>query len=115
MSEDSTRTAEVYETFVQRYADKRSKFLQIIHSYVDSRFTIGSVAEVEWQWPIFYSLLGVNRKYLTPIVFKALVFLKVNSSYWNQNTVPEALRMTKTKRTSERIFADDEHEELQYY
>lgn len=77
--------------------------------YIDTRFICGSVCEVERLWSVCKALLGVNRMSVTPIIFEALIFLKVNTEYWDQLMVCEAMCMTRTKRTSERVNAEEEH------
>ncbi len=45
-------------------------------------FILGSAAEVERLWSVAKNVLKDNRKSMTPLLFEALLFLKVNNSYW---------------------------------
>ena len=65
---------------------------------------------MERLWSTCKSLLGLNRKFITPIVFEAIIFLKMNAEYWSLSTVSEAMRMTRSYLLSERINADSEHD-----
>lgn len=70
---------------------------------------MGSLAEVERLSLIFKSLFGLKHKSLILLVFEAMIYLKINASYWNQSMVSEAMCMTKTKRTRERVVVNEDH------
>jgi hypothetical protein len=43
---------------------------------------------------------------MTPMVFEALIFLKVNHRFWNQDLVCTAIAMAKTERSKEHLKRD---------
>jgi hypothetical protein len=56
--------------------------------YINVDFILGSAAEVERLWSICkYILTNQQRKSLTPLLFEALTFLKVNKRFWNLSMV----------------------------
>ena len=74
---------------------------------------IGSAAEVEHLWLVARYLLTTQRASLTPIVFEAVLFLKFNSSLWDEKTAQEAysivIREQKEKRLANMLkWAEDE-------
>ncbi len=54
-----------------------------VYDYMDSAIIIVSVAEVERLWRIDKYVATVNRWLATPMIFEALVFLKVNERYYD--------------------------------
>ena len=54
-------------------------------------FIIGSTAEIERIWSISKNIQRNNRRSMERILFEALIFLKVNRSYWNIESVQAAL------------------------
>ena len=48
-------------------------------------------------------ILVDQRKGMTPQMFEALLFLKVNERFWNQDLVIEALKHAKTERSDDRL------------
>ena len=51
--------------------------------YKNVDFICGSAAEVERIWSICKYILTNIRSRMTPSLFEALVFLKVNNDYWD--------------------------------
>lgn len=51
-----------------------------------------------------------TRKSMTPIIFEALVFLKVNTKYWDLKLVYEAMKVTRSVRVQQKLDEDAEHE-----
>jgi hypothetical protein len=51
---------------------------------------IGSAAEVERLWSIARYLLTTLHSQLSPILFEALLFLRLNCTLWNERTVQMA-------------------------
>lgn len=49
--------------------------------YVKCNFIIGFVAEVERLWSIASYVLAENRRYITPQMFEAFMFLEFNDSF----------------------------------
>ncbi len=46
---------------------------------------------------------------MTPLVFEAVLFLKVNWSYWSDITVKEAMDELQSERIQQRLAEDTEH------
>lgn len=61
-------------------------------------------------------MLTNQRNRLTPYLFEAIMFLKVNRRFWDQQLVSEAYKMQRTERSNQR-YEDDEAVEvfLNYY
>ena len=58
--------------------------------YKNIDFICGCAAEVERLWSICKYILTNVRSRLTPNLFEALVFLKVNHEYWDARSVQVA-------------------------
>ncbi len=48
-------------------------------------------------------MLTDNRKSMTPRLFEAVLFLKVNSTYSNERTVKEAMDEVKSEKVPNRL------------
>ena len=73
--------------------------------YVNCDFIFGSAAQVEWLWSLAKSILTNQRSSLTPHLFEALLFLKVNKRFWEDNRalIREAIRVARHRATSGRV------------
>ena len=109
-NKDRKQARTIETTFVEQVARKRSNSIQKSNDYVDLRFICGSVAIVERLWSTCKSLLKLDSKSITLIVFEAIIFLRMNTDYWSLSTVSEAMKMTRIHRKFERINADSEHD-----
>ena len=69
--------------------------------YHNCDFILGSVAEVERLWSLCKYVFTEIRQALTPETFEAIIFLKVNREYWNQNVVTRAYRNYTKRNESE--------------
>ncbi len=49
---------------------------------------------------------------MTPLVFEVVLFLKVNSTYWNECTVKEAMEKVKSEKVQNRLKKDTQHPQL---
>ena len=58
--------------------------------YKNVDFICGSAAEVERLWSICKYILSNVRSRLTPNLFEALIFLKLNRDYWDASSVQVA-------------------------
>lgn len=72
-----------------RIAYKRCKTTCSDVKYRDFSLILGSVAIIERLGSIAGKILTDHRKEITPIVFEALLFLRMNVDYWNVPTVKE--------------------------
>ncbi len=80
--------------------------------YVNCDFILGSAAEVERLWSVAKNILKDNRKSMTPLLFEALLFLKVNNSYWGLELVCEAVKTARSAKVKARIQEDAEQAEI---
>jgi hypothetical protein len=81
--------------------------------YHNADFILASAAEVERLWSIAKYILVDQRKGMTPQMFEALLFLKVNARFWNQSLVSDALSSAKTSRSEDRLSKLLEQQEIQ--
>jgi len=95
-------------SFLQRYA-KRAKTSCTDDEYINCDFILGSAAEVERLWSTCKYILCENRMRLSPQLFEALAFLKVNSRLWDAQMVIEATCSTRINRASARLSAHEAH------
>ena len=64
---------------------------------------IGSAAEVEHLWSIARYILTTSRTKMAPIVFEAILFLRMNRALWDERTVMEALVAVRADQKDERL------------
>jgi hypothetical protein len=64
---------------------------------------IGSAAEVERLWSVARYILITSRTKMAPIVFEAILFLRVNCALWDERTVMEALLAVRADQKDERL------------
>ena len=60
------------------------------NTYCNCDFILGSAAEVERLWSHAELIMRDNRRHISPILFEALLFLKVNRRFWGASLVEEA-------------------------
>ncbi len=80
--------------------------------YISSDFILVSVAEIERLWLLAKSVPADNRKSMTPPLFEAVLFLRVNSTYWNEYAVKEAMGKVKSEKGQNRLKEDAQHQQL---
>ena len=64
---------------------------------------IGSAAEVDCLWLIARYILTTSRTKMAPIVFEAILFLRMNRALWDERTVMEALVAVSADHKDERL------------
>jgi len=64
---------------------------------------IGSAAEVERLWSIARYILTTSRTKMAPIVFEAILFLRMNRALWDERTVMEALVAVRADQKDEHL------------
>ena len=93
-------------------AKKRRKTLEACNNiesrYINLDFILGSVAEVERLWSTAYYILVKNRQKMSPVVFEAIVFLKINEDLWEECDVNEAISRQRSARVDRQITEDEE-------
>lgn len=80
--------------------------------YHDSNFILASAAEVERLWSHAGLVLTKARRGMTPMLLEAILFLKFNRRFWDQNLVSEAYAMNRSARSQKRISDDAEQQDL---
>ena len=115
IGEEVEAAEEEVQTLMKKLKEKKRKrkageFSSKKSEYLNVDFISGSAAEVERLWSICKYILTVNRSGLSPILLEAILFLRINRSFWDIKLVQEAYTNTKEKqRTSrlEREIAED--------
>jgi hypothetical protein len=64
---------------------------------------IGSAAEVERLWSMARYTLTTTRSIMFPIVFEAILFLRMNCVLWDERMVMEALAAVRADKKDERL------------
>lgn len=81
--------------------NKKRKVVGGTKKYINTRFILGSSAEMERVWSIAKYVLPDNRKLMDPIIFESILFLKVNASYWDLGCVQRAMKAAKLSNEEE--------------
>ena len=80
--------------------------------YKNVDFICGSAAEVERLWSTCKYILTNVRSRMTPNLFEALVFLKVNHDYWDERSVQvaydKALKGVQSSKVQSMVNEDEE-------
>jgi hypothetical protein len=100
-------TLNLLEKLERRRKNKRSSSCLDNH-FENVDYIIGSAAEVERVWSVARYVLTTQRMGLTPLMFEALMFLKMNGRFWDQSLVVEAMGMVRTARTVNALAEDDD-------
>ena len=74
-----------------------------VSPYMNVDFIFGSAAEVERLWLIAKYILSNTRSRMTPHLFQALIFLKVNHEYWDCHSVQQAYTEARKQEQSARL------------
>ena len=69
-----------------------------ITKYIYCDFSLGSSAEAERLFSLANFVMAQHRQRMTPEIFEAIVFLKLNSDYWDAETVRIALTDVRRHR-----------------
>lgn len=75
--------------------------------YIDTNYIIGSVAAVEMICSIAELIDFDNRKLMKPIVFESIMFLCINRSVLNIDTVRRAMPGNNITRVAEEVMEDE--------
>eukprot|EP00171_Calliarthron_tuberculosum_P001364 IDg1364t1 len=100
----SSRSSRQSEGISERLR-KRQKLSASNDGYIDTRFLLGSVAEVERLFSVAKNVLTENRRSMTPRLFEAIVFLRVNCRFWDASLVSRAVSMVATQNSAPRLNA----------
>ena len=118
---DMTEATEQGEnsSFASRFRDKIKKrkagVLEKTQAspYINVDYICGSAAEVERLWSLCKYILTNTRSRMTPNLFEALVFLKVNHDHWDASSVQlaytHATKDSQSEKVGTMINEDDEY------
>ena len=81
--------------------------------YVNCNFVYGSSARVEWLWSLAKHTLTNHRGRMSPLLFECLLFLKVNSQFWDDELIIKALHQSKDANLAKRLQQVQLHNDLQ--
>ena len=74
-------------------SNKRKRMQSVTQeNYINFDYILGSVAEVERLWSMARYVLQDQRTIMKPMNLEALLFLKVNSGFWDLRTVAQACK-----------------------
>ena len=80
-------------------------------NYKNVDFILGLAAEVDRLWSIARYVITDLRSRLSPVMFEALLFLKVNKDYWDKYLVAEAIKLVTSAKYEEKLKRLNEQEE----
>ena len=63
-----------------------------VYNYGNADFILSSAAVVERLWSLADKILDGARNNTTPIVVEALLFLRCNRSFWDEETIVQAYK-----------------------
>ena len=72
--------------------------------YENANFLLASAADVERVWSVARYLLTTQKSRMSPKLFKCMMFLKYNVTYWSVETVRDAVPVL-TKEMKEKAVA----------
>ena len=82
------------------------------YNYGNVDFVLSSAAVVERLWSLADEIVDGARNNTTPIVVEALLFLRYNRSFWDEETVAQAhkaVQKSLSKKVTTFIDEDDAH------
>lgn len=97
---------------VERLNLRKRRRFNDTHKYVNCDFILISAAKVERLWSICKHILRDNRKSMTLLFFKTLLFMKASNSYCGQDIVIKAMKMVQSGNLNARIREDAEQASL---
>ncbi len=98
----------------ERLAQRRGKKAQSsLDEFVNYGFILGSIAEFERLWSLGEHMLTDHRRLMTPQLFEALMFLKMNHRFLDARIVSEAIGGAGFERVNARMDAYEHFAELE--
>ena len=107
-------------TFASRFRDRMKKRKAGVleksqaSPYHNVNYICGSAAEVERLWSLCKYILTNTRSRMTPNLFEALIFLKVNYDYWDAAAVQvaytDALKGSQSDKIVAMVNQDDDYD-----
>jgi hypothetical protein len=86
------------EDYIQQAIKKHRKTGNTQSSYIDCRFLVATTNTVERLFSTSRSIMTYQRSKMSPIMFEAILFLKVNRAFWDLKTVVLAIKKTDESR-----------------
>ena len=80
------------QSFLDTIARKKRRY-EMKNEYINCDFIQGSTAEIERVWSVSKHIMKHTRKSMEPLMFEAILFLKFNREYWNQESVQAAMKI----------------------
>jgi hypothetical protein len=93
--------ASIAKATAHQDSKKRQRMSADQEKYINCDYIIGSVAEVERLWSMAKYVLQDHRSSLSPMHLEALLFLKLNSEYWDLETVNDVCKELDSEEDSE--------------
>lgn len=91
---------------------RKRRRVETDHPYIIIDFIVGSSAEIEHLFSIVGRIIAHHRQNMTPLLFGALVLLKLNRGYWDFCTVITAMGNHQSSQVRDRVLEDSEQQML---
>ncbi len=99
-------------TMAELLTKKKRKRSNDADEYIECNFITGNVAEAERLWSQAKHVTNDLRKYTSPVIVEAMIFLNSNLSYWNGQTIKAAMARSRSSRVQRAIEDDVTHSEM---
>lgn len=86
--------------YKQRLHQWKRRKVMVDVGYLNCGFILGSVAEVERLWSVADNILTDNRMRSTPQLVEAILFLRINSRFWDVELVQEAFELLQREESA---------------
>ena len=100
-STSNTETSSNGDEYYQQLLKRRRLSAEDSTQYIDCSFCVATSNTVERLFSACKHVLTDERKCMSPIMFEALIFLKVNKEFWDLPMVAKAMK-NQEPRGSER-------------
>lgn len=108
-SESTTSENETLSYF-ERIEAKRRRLSSSVTKYLDCRFIPATSCSAERLFSAARWILTCKRKRMSPILFEALLFLKLNRNMWDIKSVASAMKLNPKERYTS-LDSDEFYEE----
>lgn len=95
-NDSGTHTSKM--SYFQRIQSKRRRLSEAKTSYMDVNFIPATSCTVERLFSLARWVLTVLRKRMSPILFEAILFLKINRRLWDIKSVAAAMKLQPEQR-----------------
>ncbi len=80
--------------------------------YQSLNFVLGTTADAEWLFSKAQALLKGNDRRVTLITFEIILFLRENHTFWNLESVIQAMNAVRSEKVQQRMEEDNKQEDL---